>query len=221
MDALLLFLVPAGIGLIAGNLRRFVQYLQGGPVYFSKSSECVTLGELYELAVNSGGDLSPHLATLRTYAEVSRSVLELGVKFGASTVAFLSAGPQRLVSIDVDWSNLPPRVLELAPNNVRWTRIVGDSRIVHPPAKLDYDFVFIDTRHTADQVRSEIKAWEPYARRWMAFHDTAQDAFGAKGEDGQVGIELPIRDLLESGRWRVREHTEANNGLTILERRAG
>jgi predicted O-methyltransferase YrrM len=90
-------------------------------------------------------------------------VLELGVRGGASTSAFLAAAEdgrvERLWSVDINacggiW----------AYGHENWTFVQGESSdcdlldAVGLPTRLD--LLFIDTSHTYEQTKRELEAWE-------------------------------------------------------------
>lgn len=175
---------------------------------------------LYDMAVTTPTDINEHLPVLRELGRGKR-VLELGVRTGCSSIAFLAGRPESLTSIDIDWSQLDPQVIagaELA--EVNWIRHEMSSLQcpVGPNfAHKSYDILFIDTLHTADQIREELRIHAPRAHR-IVIHDTV--ANWTKGENGQPGIGGPILDLLEpvDSVWSVEKEYRNNNGLMILRR---
>jgi hypothetical protein len=79
------------------------------------------------------------------------------------------------------------------------------------------DLLFIDTYHTADQLRQELARHAGGARRWIAMHDTK--TFGERGEDGGPGLLVAIRAFLrDRPEWGVVYRAEHNNGLLVLSR---
>lgn len=161
-------------------------------------------------------DIWEHLPTLKAYA-AGREVLELGVRSGWSTTAFLAARPKRLVSIDIATFSLPKEMIDSAAElGIPWERITRDSALPLPPGYRQFDVTFVDTLHTATHVWHEICAHGPRTRMFMIFHDT--EALKYVGEDKGPGIWKPIMELVNSGSWKLHQHFPNNNGLTILER---
>jgi predicted O-methyltransferase YrrM len=110
---------------------------------------------LYDWAV-ANRDMVPHLETLSRYASECRSIVELGVRGGVSTWAFLDGLPidGRLYSVDINDCVVPGRVA----NDPRWTFIKSDDqadelwRILPDTA----DMVFIDTSHEYKHTQFEL-----------------------------------------------------------------
>ncbi len=135
----------------------------------------MTLAELYHQAANTPTDINEHVYTLHDLA-ISRNaqlIIELGVRLGVSTVAWLHALEStggHLWSVDHDIEQTPPFPSE------RWTLIEGDDL---DPAVIDRlpdgaDIVFIDTLHTYPQITAELNAYLPKLRPHglIVLHDT-------------------------------------------------
>jgi len=156
-------------------------------------------------------DISEHLQTLHDLAASIPKcrVVEFGVRSGNSTCAFLTSGA-RVFSFDIAKPSFRP----LPEHENRWTFCQADT------GKLDYipacDILFIDTLHTGDHVRNELRMAK-YAIGYIVFHDTI--LFGTHGELGQSVITGAIYDFLaDNPEWRVMRHYENNNGLLILSK---
>lgn len=159
-------------------------------------------------------DIHEHLCVLRQIAERypgGAEILELGTRQGKSTTAFLAASPKRIVSVDIDWSNLHPVLRDLPTNN--WLRLEQDSRQALQMGM--FDILFVDTMHNEKHVRAELDVHLKHCRDRVIFHDTETNK--TLGDDGGEGIWKPIEELL-SGEWSLEKHYANNNGLTVIRR---
>jgi cephalosporin hydroxylase len=131
----------------------------------------------YEANLEVWSDIQGHLP--RLYDLVielkAQRVLELGVRSGVSTTAFLAALEQtggHLWSVDVN---------PVPPLNGPWTFVQGcsdDKTLVQDVAGDDpFDIVFVDTDHTYELTKAEIDTWAPHVSGAMVFHDTNLEAF--------------------------------------------
>lgn len=176
----------------------------------------MTLQEYADHAFREWSDIHEHVPLLQSYA-VGREVLELGVRAGVSTRAFLAGHPSRLVSVDIGRMEFPPELPAAAEREgISWTRILADSGNPLPAELGEFDVTFVDTLHTSEHVRRELAAHAPRTRQFLLFHDT--DTYGIVGEDGSAGILEPINELLATGEWIECERHANNNGLLVLSR---
>jgi cephalosporin hydroxylase len=162
------------------------------------------------LTNDSHHDMREHLPTLRRYAELCPRIVEFGTRTGNSTTAFLAGGAQ-LFSYDIADAQFK------APTDVahRWVFTKQDTtQLAAIPA---CDFLFLDSRHTEDQVRAELRM-HVHASRFLGLHDTIE--WGTRGEGGGPGIIQALFPFLadHSRTWRVSAHFNNCCGLTILER---
>lgn len=116
---------------------------------------------------NGHTDIQAHLPRLKAAAR--GNVLEIGVRYGASTSALLSGLEENgghLWSIDVNDCSL-------FSGHPLWTFIQGDSKSIDPriPAKLD--LLFIDGDHSYEGCLSDLKLYGPRAEVVM-LHDYGQ-----------------------------------------------
>ncbi len=115
-------------------------------------------------------DIKGHLEYLyNTVIQLSAQViLELGVRSGESTKAFLEACKEtggKLISIDiVDCSQVSA--------DKHWQFIQSDDLDI--PWDKDIDILFIDTSHTYEQTLAELKKFAPYVKKGgkIILHDT-------------------------------------------------
>ena len=161
-------------------------------------------------------DIVEHMPILQKYAEDCDVVVEFGVRDGTgSTAAFLAGRPEELISYDI--SACPRGVAETAQRlGVAFTFVQENVLTAEVPK---CDLLFIDTRHTYEQLQAELAMHGDKAERWIIFHDTI--TFGSRGEDGsEPGLMMAIDEFLEEHHeWVIKEVFNNNNGLLILERK--
>jgi hypothetical protein len=173
-----------------------------------------TIEELYNAEVNDPeSDVNAHMVTLRKYASKCKHITEFGVRGGGSTKAFLAAKPRRLVSYDLD---LFPEILKLAESVPEETTFKFCHQNVLTTEIEPTDLLFIDTLHTYEQLREELRLHANKVVNWIILHDT--EACGSIGEDGGKGLNDAISEFLEEGHFQIKEHFTNCNGLTVLER---
>lgn len=169
-----------------------------------------SIDELYARAASTPSDINEHCPKLKELAGRCRHVTEFGMRHGVSTVALLAGRPQRLVSYDLVHDPIADVLAEWPEFEFR----VGDSTEVDIEHT---DLLFIDTKHTADQLWRELTRHSHRVRRWIAMHDTV--TFGEHGEDGGPGLLHALKKFLRThSEWRVVYDAKNNNGLTVIER---
>jgi cephalosporin hydroxylase len=168
---------------------------------------------MFQKARSSPSDINEHCGKLRELASQSKTVIEFGMRHGVSTVALLAGQPKRMISYDLNHDPIA-EILKSKQGATDFSFVQGDSLSVHiDPC----DLLFIDTRHTADQLSNEFQRHAGKVRRWIVLHDT--QIFGERGEDGGPGLLPAVRRFLnENPEWSVVHHTQANHGLTVLSR---
>lgn len=154
-------------------------------------------------------DMAPHVDTLVGLARTAPVIVELGVRGGVSTWAFLDGLPEdgRLVSVDIDGrvpDLVPPRVKD----DTRWTLIIGDDRDKHiqqqlPPA----DLAFIDTSHEYHHTVAELSLVARLEAHRIVLHDwnlpDVQDA---------------VLGFTRRSRYEIERIEDSQWGLAILRR---
>jgi predicted O-methyltransferase YrrM len=140
----------------------------------------VTLAEEYAHRLSLWSDIRAEMPLLhditRGYPQVK--VLELGVRTGNSTVAFLAAAEQaggNVWSVDLD----PPHAPDDGwVHSGRWTFLRGDDLKVTPEESpgvpLRPDVLFIDTAHTYEHTLAELRRFVPLVAEGgvVLMHDT-------------------------------------------------
>ena len=174
----------------------------------------------YELALSpvyADTGIQAHLPTIRKYAENVDRIIELGVGGGdQGTAALLAAKPMSLDSYDVSApGSLPILNVYAQENNVKFTFHLGRTQDSEP---VDADLIMVDSYHDAATVDAELAKFMSHVTTYAIFHDVC--SFGRAGQGGapNTGINLAIADyLFRHPEWRVKEFSEADNGLLVLE----
>lgn len=174
----------------------------------------------FTVAKNSFTDIHEHLDLLRQLASECEHVTELGMRgANGSTVAFLAAQPKKLISWDLNpWAIVAQSVADLlaCQGRTSFEPRVGNTLEITIEQT---DLLFIDTLHTARQLRDELERHGFCARKYIAFHDTA--TFGMKGEDGsEPGLRQAIRKFQKEHAfpiWKLIHDLPNCNGLVVLE----
>jgi hypothetical protein len=170
----------------------------------------MTLDARYDYALRNPSDINEHVDALKVLAEQCDTVVEFGVRNAVSSVALVASKAAHIFSFDLVGSASAKELEGLS--NGRYKFSIGNSLTVDPIA---CDLLFIDTKHTADQLYGELVRHAPFCKRWIALHDTV--TFGEIGEDGGPGLLPGLRRwLAENKNWSVIAHHTHNNGFMIL-----
>jgi predicted O-methyltransferase YrrM len=156
----------------------------------------VTFREEYDHRRGQPSDITAHLPALHHAARGRRHGLELGVRTGNSTTAFLAAieaDGGHLWSIDI----LAPDVPRHWHDSPLWSFLRADdlSRQARAWAPGSIDFLFIDTSHGYDHTLAELRAYAPRVSPggMVLMHDTEfapPDIDGADPRESGVGRAL-------------------------------
>ena len=166
--------------------------------------------EKYKKLCETPSDINEHLPTLKKYASLCNSIVELGVRGMVSTWALLAGSPLEMVSVDIvdpsEHQGDTKETKELARSEgILWGFVKMSS--------LEFKFrrtelLFIDTIHFYDQLIQELRIHAPRTTKYIIMHDTAIPE-----------MERAIDDFLIGNMdWKVKETFENNNGLVVLQR---
>ena len=185
------------------------------------------LYEEYEKEKNTKSDINEHLHDLHKLASECTHVTEFGSRFGASTKAFLAA-PVSLRAYDLDIHDPLMQLFKVARKvgkDVEYIKGNTLEFLIEPT-----DMIFIDTWHSQEQLRQELKIHGNFARKYLAFHDT--HTYGVRDEQkdwaanpnrkampNQGLLPAIIEFIIAHPQWHFKMHKSNNNGLTVLERR--
>jgi cephalosporin hydroxylase len=148
-------------------------------------------------ATNPESDIAPHFPTfVRLIVEHRvRGVIELGVRTGQSTAAWLYYIGRRghVWSVDIEEPWLPHRT--------GWTLIVGDDTDPDVAAQLPglVDLLFIDTDHAYAHTLAELDLYGPRVRSGgvIVLHDTENEQPEQHGESIGLQPPFPVRVAME------------------------
>lgn len=161
----------------------------------------------FDIACTVKTDINEHIPILRQLASECERVVELGVREGWSTRAFLTQR-NKLRSYDIImW----PYVQHLF-NTMK--NVGRDFDYIHANSlhiTLDEcDMIFFDTEHTYKQLKAELELHGNKATKYLVFHDTVSY---------QHELMPAIQEFMEDNKhWKIKEHYTNNNGLLVLER---
>lgn len=197
---------------------------------------------------NTPSDINEHLPTLYEYSKRCESVLELGVRSGVSTFAFIKglsengSNKRQLKSGDLNeiscMLNQAQIITFCREYNIDYTFLQGNDLDIQIPEHVnETDITFIDTWHIYGHLKRELHKFSPITKRYIIMHDTTLDGiygetircgWNAQEQSKETGIPVfeincglqkAIREFLEINKnWVVDYETEKNNGLTILKR---
>lgn len=166
-----------------------------------------------------GGDVSAfheHMPTLRLLCAGKR-VVELGSRYGVSTLAILSARPASLLSVDIEKKESVTWLEQLARDeHIPFTFVEANDLEIEIP---ECDILFIDTLHDYAQLGQELALHADKAQKWIIGHDLV--SFGGKDESNPHGPGLiPALEefMAEHVEWQSAGFYFNCNGLWLLRR---
>lgn len=176
------------------------------------------MNDLYTALCQQHGDINEHLEYMHDLCVFldAKVVVELGVRSGVSTVAFLAAMEQTggtVWSCDIN----PARVCDAIADHPQWDFKWGDDIVLAADAP-QCDVLFIDTSHHYEHTKAELAAYAPKVRHLILLHDTQLE-----WPDGALRIPpFPVRvaalEYVDTHpEWEWSEFTH-NNGLGVLRR---
>lgn len=170
----------------------------------------------YEKARKTPSDINQNLHELFEIAKECETVVEMGVRTGVSTRAFLNTNV-KLISFDIVLNPEVQKLFDIAKQRGRDVQYIQDDVL-----KIEIeetDMIFIDTLHIYDQLKQELNLHGNKAQKYIAFHDTY--TFGLKGEVGNDNkglLSAIIEFMIENPHWKFYKYKTNNNGLTVLKR---
>jgi predicted O-methyltransferase YrrM len=134
------------------------------------------VGDEYRLRCQMGSDIKDHLPRLHEEASTGDvTVIELGVRSGNSTAAFLAAVEARgghVYSVDVARPKVPWF------GHQQWAFLLGDDLALADELPDAVDVLFIDTSHHYKHTWAELEVYVPKVRPGgvVLMHDTELEA---------------------------------------------
>jgi len=144
----------------------------------------------YDELLTVDSDIREHLPYLAELGRGANSIIELGVREGYSTRAFLHCLSQRghghLWSVDVESLFIT--------TSLQWEFVLGDDLdpLVLDQLPHEVDVVFIDTDHAYDHTLAELEHYVPRVRSGgvVVLHDTENEDPAQRGE--RIGMQPPF-----------------------------
>ena len=155
-----------------------IELLEAGVELLSeKAISSLTLNSLAKYTDISKTSIYNQLATLQILIETHKlkSVIEIGVEGVNSTIAILQSLKKTkglLYSIDI--LPLQFHLLDLQKLNQNWKFIKSDSlKILFKDLPFVCDLLFIDSKHTSQQLNAELKLFSPLVKHggFIVLHD--------------------------------------------------
>jgi len=199
-------------------------YTNGGDGYdymnYRFERAAINIEEEYQLVCKCPSDINEHLPTLRKYADQCPHITEMGARYCNSTIAFMSAYPQKFISYDVT-PNDRIEYLQMTAKDSNVNFEFRNEDVLQIEIE-ETDLLFIDTNHNSDQNEIEMRLHAHKARKFIIFHDTETfwiDGSGYWKGEGH-GLRDSIEPFLEANKdtWIIKERFVNNNGLLVLER---
>jgi len=161
-------------------------------------------------------DINEHLTSLYfiTLQMSAKLVVELGVRSGESTVAFLEGVNRtdgRVVSVDIEECPKAREMVERYGLGGRWTFVRSDDIEFGKgwDRSRKVDIVFVDTSHLYEHTKREIEVFEPIVRPGgvLIFHDTTTHP---------EGVMKPIQEFLKGHPGYGFENASYNSGMGVI-----
>lgn len=170
----------------------------------------------YQNAKNTPSDINENLYELYELSKECESVIEMGVRTGVSTRAFLNTNV-KLTSFDIILDPKVQSLFDIARKMGKDVQYI-QKNVLNLEIE-NTDLLFIDTFHVYSQLKQELNLHGNKANKYIVFHDT--NTFGLRGEDKKDNkglLSAIIEFIIENPHWRFHKYKTNNNGLTVLKR---
>jgi hypothetical protein len=164
-----------------------------------------------------GSDISAHLPLIEYFASKCNHCTELGTRDGHSTIALIAGCKGKVISYDI---NLTPLLNELYGINLPCQWVFRQESSIAPENQIEEtDLLFVDTLHSYNQVKEELRLWGAITQKYIIFHDTFSHGEYAHDCGSIEGINRAISEFLKNNKsWKSIYKVEFNHGLHILEK---
>lgn len=172
-----------------------------------------TIEELYNWGKSVKRDLNDHFDTLKALAAKCTHVTEF-TKKRESTLALAGGKPVKLVTYTKEPDILLKQIVLVRPPDS--TEIYADTDSLMVPEIDETDLLYLDTVHSAERLRMELKNHAKNVRRFIVVRGTGSNgvvAEGTKGEGLFYAIEEFIKDNPDAF---VLHHAENQWGITVI-----
>ena len=149
-------------------------------------------------------DIRLHTDLLTFLAYQIDNIVELGVREGESTIAFLMANPKSIISVDINPTPLNNHLKGLK----NWKFIQSSS--TDPNLDIgEPDLLFIDSDHSYNHVKKELRIHSGKVKKWIVGHDYY--SFD--------GVKQAFDEFIQNNsNWFISYLTHINHGLVICQR---
>jgi hypothetical protein len=167
----------------------------------------------FEELKSKSSDNNEHLDIIFQYAKKCINGVELGFGQGRASFALLM-GLEKLYSVDTYHE---PNIKNMLVDYFGDKLTTIESETYNFEEYDSVDLLLVDSIHTYEQVRKELKAHSSKIKKYIMFHDTV--SFGTLGEDGHEGIVKAIDEFLRENKdWKIIYEVSNNHGFMILEK---
>jgi beta-1,4-mannosyl-glycoprotein beta-1,4-N-acetylglucosaminyltransferase len=198
------------------NRERFIFYKEIEKLRLNYFSDPKTvLKNEYKKHCEIETDINQHLPLIKKLADECDDIIEMGVRTGCSTRAFLVSTAKKITSYDLELDSTVAELFKLANQTDKIANYISADVL-----KLNIepvDLLFIDTWHSYKQLSQELALHGNKAKKYIVMHDT--HTFGVTHNGDDPGLLPAILEFLSKNpQWTVDSHFVKNNGLTVLKR---
>lgn len=175
-----------------------------------------TVAEVHEYYAKAGNDFNTHFPTIRRFADVCSHVTEFGSRdYGVA--ALVGHKPKYIRSYNTQPQGAAYWKLELLAKEIPDLNVIvtHENHIEQSALIEETDLLFIDSRHTREQLAEELRLHAWRVRRFIILHDT--ELFGFNGEGGGPGLKPALIEFMQKNKeWSVIYASKDQAGLMVL-----
>lgn len=159
-----------------------------------------------------GKEYCAHHDAITKYAKDCKSYKELGTHQGATAAAACFAGFESVTLVDHNHYKLNPNKIVFesycGAHDIDLTVMESDS--THSRTVSDVDMLLIDSRHTYQHCKKELKVHHKSVKKYILFHDTA----------AKLDLKRAVDEFLNGhDEWELLEQYDKNVGYTVIGRK--